>query len=77
MKTISICHTTEEMTQRILDINILALILGRKAGKLYERLIIGKVTYDPYNMKSLGKQTKELDDIQKMLYTLGSLGDSL
>ena len=71
------CRSTEEMTERIMEINLLALLLARRSGKLYEKLIISEATYEPYREKSLGKQTKELEGIQNMLYTLGRLGESL
>jgi hypothetical protein len=77
MEALSICYTTEEMADRMLDVNLLSSILARKAGKLYEELVLGEIIYHPHETKSLGKLTKELDGIQKILYTLGKIGDTL
>jgi len=65
------------MTERMIEINLFAIVLARKAGKLWEQLSISEETYDPNIEQSLGKHTKELEVIQDMLYTLGEYGASL
>ena len=77
MKTISPCRSTEAMVERIMEINLLALILARRSGKLWERIVVGEEVYNPYTEQSLGGHTKELEGIQNMLYTLGKYGESL
>lgn len=74
---VSLPETTEELQDRIKRVSIMSSVLRRKALNLMDRLETGDCAYNPYSKRSLGKLTRELEDIQRLTSDIGLIGETL
>ena len=67
--------STEQLKKDITKVAILASILSSKAIELSEQLNTSEEIYNPISRKSLGRLTKQFNDIQDIAYEIGNISE--
>lgn len=72
-----VCKSTKELSERVKNITILASVIRRKSANLNDQLQTCSLEYNPHSIKSIGRLTKELDEVRDLCYSLSSLSENM
>ena len=70
-------QSTEELKQKLNAMYLLSVVIASKIKDLEERITLNQQEYNPYNKRSLGTLTVELNRIADLGYKIGVIAETL
>lgn len=70
-------QTTDELKQKLNAMYLLSVVMSRKIKDLEQRITMNQQEYNPYNKRSLGILTIELNRIADLGSKIGAIAETL
>lgn len=74
---IPVCENNTQLQDRLARISVMASVVRYKADKINNRIRQAQVQYNPMSMRSVGYMTRELDDMNSLIYQMNALVESI